>query len=46
MRLARLGLLVCGAALFVWLLATIGPRAVLIRYAPRFIFANLSRSSI
>ena len=28
MRLARPGLLVCGAALFVWLLATIGPGAV------------------
>jgi uncharacterized protein (TIRG00374 family) len=28
MRLVRLGLLVCGAALFVWLLATIGPGAV------------------
>ena len=28
MRLVRLGLLVCGAALFVWLIATIGPGAV------------------
>ncbi len=28
MRLVRLGLLVCGAALFVWLLAAIGPGAV------------------
>jgi glycosyltransferase 2 family protein len=28
MRLVRLGLLVCGAALFVWLLVTIGPGAV------------------
>lgn len=28
MRLVRLGLLVCGAALFAWLLATIGPGAV------------------
>jgi glycosyltransferase 2 family protein len=29
MRLVRLGLLVCGAALFLWLLATIGPGAVI-----------------
>jgi len=29
MRLVRLGLLACGAALFAWLLATIGPGAVL-----------------
>ncbi len=29
MRWVRLGLLVCGAALFLWLLATIGPGAVL-----------------
>jgi glycosyltransferase 2 family protein len=29
MRLVRLGLAVCGAALFVWLLATIGPGAVI-----------------
>lgn len=28
MRLVRLGLLLCGAALFLWLLASIGPGAV------------------
>jgi len=33
MRLVRLGLLVCGAALFVWLLATIGPGAVVQAFA-------------
>jgi len=33
MRLVRLGLLVCGAALFVWLLATIGPRAIVQAFA-------------
>lgn len=33
MRLVRLGLLVCGAALFVWLLATIGPGAVIQAFA-------------
>ena len=33
MRLARLGLLVGGAALFVWLLATIGPGAVVQAFA-------------
>jgi uncharacterized protein (TIRG00374 family) len=36
MRLVRLGLLVCGAALFLWLLATIGPGAVV------QVFADLS----
>ena len=33
MRLVRLGLLVCGAALFVWLLATIGPGSVVQAFA-------------
>ena len=33
MRLVRLGLLVCGAALFVWLLATIGPGAIVQAFA-------------
>ena len=33
MRLVRLGLLVCGAALFVWLLATIGPGTVVQAFA-------------
>jgi uncharacterized protein (TIRG00374 family) len=33
MRLVRLGLAVCGAALFVWLLATIGPGAVIQAFA-------------
>lgn len=33
MRLVRLGLLVCGAVLFVWLLATIGPGAVIQAFA-------------
>jgi len=33
MRLVRLGLLICGAALFVWLLATIGPGAVVQAFA-------------
>ena len=33
MRLVRLGLAVCGAALFVWLLATIGPGPVLQAFA-------------
>ena len=33
MRLVRLGLLVCGAALFLWLLATIGPGAVVQAFA-------------
>ncbi len=33
MRLVRLALLVCGAALFVWLVATIGPGAVVEAFA-------------
>lgn len=33
MRLVRLGLLVCGAALFLWLLATIGPGSVVQAFA-------------
>lgn len=33
MRAVRLGLLVCGAALFVWLVATIGPGAVVQAFA-------------
>jgi uncharacterized protein (TIRG00374 family) len=33
MRLVRLGLLVCGAALFLWLLATIGPGTVVQAFA-------------